>query len=239
MSEIREWTIPGKVYKKDGPATDEPIIFQEELQTNNSTPVNAPLAVSLMTQLIGLIPPEILYPKKFKPISKQLDDWYRRLVQMRKNEKPDELESAEEEFQDILNKIKKLENVTVRLLRNSLAVTADKGTLLKALSQPGCEGLRFYQCVSGNTTVNPDMLSFVFLAVDKDRNDLSHKFNSSIKKDIERIPTTSFSAEYNKTSGPIDFYHLDETNPDLQPYVLLKYALNASDRPDPSKAQLP
>jgi hypothetical protein len=178
MSEIREWTIPGKVYNKTGPATDEPIKFQEDLLTNNSTPVNAPLAVSLMTQLIGLIPPEILYPKNLKPISKQLDEWYRRLVQIRKNEKPDELESAEKEFQDILNKIKKLEDVTVRLLRNSLAITADKGTLMKALSQPGCEGLRFYQCISGYSTVDPEMLSFVILAVDKDSHDLSHKFNN-------------------------------------------------------------
>jgi meiotically up-regulated gene 157 (Mug157) protein len=72
------------------------------------------------------------------------------------------------------------------------------------------------------------MLSLVVVAVDDKDTDLGYQFDASFKADIEKIPTKSFTAEYNLTSGDIPFEDLEDTNAELKPYVLLRYALNAA-----------
>jgi hypothetical protein len=234
-SKIKRWTVSGKIYdKKTGGSTEQTITFEENSPLNASIPVNAPLAVSLMKQLIELIPPDVLYPISGKSISQQLRDLFPPpAAGVGGDEKSDISQSLQMKIAVIANKIQELENLADLLLRNSLAITADKGTLMKALSQPDCEGLRFYQCVSGDSTAEPKKLSLVILAVDRESSDLGYEFEPSIKKDIDKIGTKSFSAEYNKTSGPLDFFHLDDTNLELKPYALLKYALNATNHPNP------
>jgi hypothetical protein len=215
-------------------STDQTIAFKENSSSKTSIPVDAPLAVLLMKQLIELIPHDVLYPTSGKSISQQLRKLFLSTgAKMASDEKSEVSKSLEMQVEEIANKIEALENVTDILLRNSLAITADKDTLMKALDQPGCVGLRFYQCISGDSTADPKNLSLVILAVDRESSDLGYKFQPSIRKEIEKIETKSFSAEYNKTSGPLDFFHLEDENVDLKPYVLLKFALNATDHPNP------
>lgn len=235
MAKINKWTVPGRVYdKKTTGSLEHTVTFEETAPLNAGIPVDAPLAVSLMKQLIELFPNDVLYPIPGRKISDQLRDLIPTTsMKIHIDEKSDFVKSLEMQIAAIANKVQDLEDATDVVLRNSLAITADKGSLMKALSQPGCEGLRFYQCVSGDSGSDPRKLSLVILAVDGESSDLGYDFDPSFRKEIDKIPTRSFTAEYNKTSGPLDFYHLDNSNNDLKPYVLLKYALNATKHPNP------
>jgi hypothetical protein len=66
------------------------------------------------------------------------------------------------------------------LLNRSSAITFDKNILLKTLSQPGCEGVRFYLCKKTlsdgihELTEENDYLSLVTVGVDKEGHDLDY-----------------------------------------------------------------
>lgn len=236
-SKIKKWSTLGKRYDKENDGSKELMItFEENLPLNASIPVDAPLAVSLMRKLIENIPPNLLYPPAK---GEKLSDEIRKLkpptdTKLTGNEKADASKSFEAQLNAIANQVAALEFAADLLIRNSLAITADKGTLMKALSQPDCEGLRFYLCVSEvDSDGKPTKLSLVIIAVDIRDNDLGYEFKPEIRRNIDQIDTRSFTAEYNKTSGPLDFYNLGDQNHDLAPYVLLRYALNATDHPNP------
>src|ERR1700752_2897767 len=48
------------------------------------------------------------------------------------------------ELEEMDNRWKEANDWLIELLRNSFAVTMDKSILLKTLSQPECEGIRYY-----------------------------------------------------------------------------------------------
>jgi hypothetical protein len=222
------WSVSGKLLK-GGRAVNGTINYEEDVQNSASTPVNGPLAVSLIKELVINIPGYILYPEIFDPLSQQVLDAYRAAANVT-GAQPGTA-GIPKQIVDVAEKVKVVEDLLIRLLRNSIGITVDKPTIMKALGQTNCEGLRFYQCISTEPGTVQQVLSLVVVAVDAKGNDLAYTFDPAIKKEIEKIVTSSFSAEYNLTSGPVSFLELDDSNEQLKPYVLLKYALNATDRP--------
>ncbi len=115
------------------------------------------------------------------------------------------------------------------LLVRSSAITIDKNGLLKTLSQPGCEGLRFYLCkkvVTLNDGSKEAFASLVTVGVDAAGKDLHYNFipdtlsGGLLAADLK---STSLVSEYgtpppwgNSVTAPIQADKL----------VLLQYALD-------------
>jgi hypothetical protein len=97
------------------------------------------------------------------------------------------------------------------LLINSLSISIDKNGLLKTLSQPGCEGIRFYLCTKLEKDDDEpdnfsDILSLVTVGIDKDGKDLGYDFNQAsaneIADNIFKVETESLTTEYSYPPPP-------------------------------------
>jgi hypothetical protein len=119
-------------------------------------------------------------------------------------------------------------NSCVALLDNSFGFTIDKSLLLQTLSQPSCEGIRFYLAMRDNTGEGqslPGVLTLVTVGVDSNGKDLNFKYNRDIPfvDDLPDVENLSLTGEYPRTPPAI----ADKSNPDspgLEPYVLYQYA---------------
>lgn len=140
----------------------------------------------------------------------------------------------------------KAENWIAELLDNSFAITMEKSVILKTLSQPECEGIRFYLCMKDPIAVEGEqqpvekkendvkgVLTLVTVGVNKEGHDLHFQYYPE-KHEIEKfrvipdVETSSLCTEYPKTSGRIFPKRLD--SPELVPYVLYKYAIVKENR---------
>lgn len=123
----------------------------------------------------------------------------------------------------------------VAILRKSAAITIDKNIILKTLSQPECEGIRFYLC---RKTVKAsekaldeeqyeDFLSLVTVGVNKAGQDLHYIFSPE-SEELNGKKTQSLTGEYGHPPGGSggSGKSLDESYG--VKYVLLKYALQES-----------
>jgi hypothetical protein len=109
-----------------------------------------------------------------------------------------------------------------RLFEQTPAVTLDKNILLKILSQPKSEGIRFYPCLKKNSD-GTDLLSLVAVAVDAEGKDLLYDYNPDIHRSgIQNIPTTSLVAEYGHPPGVAE----ENDTAGLDPFVLFRYSEN-------------
>ena len=132
-------------------------------------------------------------------------------------------------------------NNCVTLLDNSFGFTIDKSILLQTLSQPGCEGIRFYLAMRDNTGEGqslPGVLTLVTVGVDSDGKDLNFTYNGDIPfvDDLPDIENLSLTGEYPRTPLIIP----DKSNPaspGLEPYVLYQYARLAIQKGNQSLAQ--
>ena len=98
----------------------------------------------------------------------------------------------------------------ISLFQNSRAITMDKNALLKTISQPGCEGVRFYPCTKPNEITEAgepeDIFSFVTVGVDKDGKDLGYVYEKDsadkIVDNIFNVATQSLLSEYTYPPPP-------------------------------------
>ena len=120
-------------------------------------------------------------------------------------------------------------NELVDILKRSCAITIEKNVLLKTLSQPDCEGLRFYICKKSVNSVNKPYLSLVTVGVDKDGKDHLYSYPKSKNGNAlaENIETTSLISEYGHPpgSGELKDKSLNKVYTEKS-YVLLNYALD-------------
>lgn len=87
---------------------------------------------------------------------------------------------------------KEIEDTLKELLEQSMGMTFDKSLILKILSQPKCEGIRFYLCEK--TVDNKPFISLALVGVDEIGNDLHFKnANSTITAEG---PNSSLTGEY-------------------------------------------
>jgi hypothetical protein len=116
-----------------------------------------------------------------------------------------------------------------KLLTRSSAITIDKNILLKTLSQPGCEGIRFYLCKKIVTLSNGSKESFaslVTVGVDAAGKDLHYNFVKDKMSDgllAAHINNTSLVCEY--SAPPPTGNSLKNNNSPEDKLVLLDYAL--------------
>jgi hypothetical protein len=125
-------------------------------------------------------------------------------------------------FSERLKKEVPEEGSWVRELFNKKpAVTFDKNILLKILSQPKSEGIRFYFCMKSDST--GDVLSLVAVGVNEAGKDLLYEYNPDIHKSgISNIPTTSLVAEYGYPPGAA----AENPTSGMDPFVLFQYSEN-------------
>lgn len=143
---------------------------------------------------------------------------------------------TKDDFQDILNKL-------VDMLKRSCAITIDKNVILKTLSQPGCEGIRFYLCKktictdreilsTGNTT-NEDYVSLVTVGVDEFGCDHLYKYSKNQKttRSSNIKQGQSLLSEYGHPPGGRVLTGKNLTAVyDKEHYPLLAYALEITNK---------
>jgi hypothetical protein len=108
------------------------------------------------------------------------------------------------------------ENELKQLLEGSFAITLDKNVLLKTISQPKCEGIRFYLCAKTGEKGEP-LLSLVTVGIDEAGKDLLYEYKEGTA--VADIPTRSLVAEYGYPPGI-----LAANGPSLDPFVLFKFS---------------
>ena len=108
------------------------------------------------------------------------------------------------------------DNELRQLIEGSFAITLDRNVLLKTISQPKCEGIRFYLCVK-KSEKGEDLLSLVTVGVDENGKDLLYEFSEGTP--VQDIPTRSLVAEYGYPPG-----RLQQSGPALDPFVLFKFS---------------
>jgi hypothetical protein len=114
------------------------------------------------------------------------------------------------------------------LLIRSSGITIDKNGLLKTLSQPGCEGIRFYLCrkvVTLEDGSKAAYASLVTVGVDADGKDLHYNFvNGKLDRGLvaANLTNTSLVTEFGAPPPPKNF--TAEVPEDK--FVLLQYALD-------------
>lgn len=115
------------------------------------------------------------------------------------------------------------ENAWIRkTLEKSRAITLDKNMLLKVLSQPESEGLRFYLCLK-NTNAGEEVFSLVVVGVDENGKDLLYEYNRETHQSgIRNVATTSLIAEYGHPPGMTD----ENDTSGIDPFVLFRYSEN-------------
>lgn len=116
----------------------------------------------------------------------------------------------------------------IALLQRSSAITIDKNVLLKTLSQPGCEGVRFYLCkkvlddAEGKQTA---YASLVTVGVDGAGKDLHYEYKHGSLAEglaVADVNTTSLVTEFSAPPPPrTTSAALENINDKL---VLLQYA---------------
>lgn len=120
------------------------------------------------------------------------------------------------------------------LLKRSSAITVDKNIILKTLSQPGCEGLRFYLCMKSEPSKDEketDFLSLVTVGVNEYGRDLHYSYDdkNGIKGMKALKASYSMLSEYN--SPPPPPYNISKAKSFIEDsfdkrYAILKYALD-------------
>lgn len=106
------------------------------------------------------------------------------------------------------------EDVLRQLLEGSFAITFDKSVLLKTISQPKCEGIRFYLCMKKGLK-DENVLSLVTVGVDEKGADLLYEYKEGAKP--EDVQTRSLLAEYGYPPG-----RLTASGASMDPFVLFK-----------------
>jgi len=105
-----------------------------------------------------------------------------------------------------------------KLLRSSFSMGLDKNILLKTLSQPKCEGIRFYLALKKGEDASADgVLTLVTVGVDEKGHDLLYTKEEVAR--IEDIPTRSLVAEYGYPPGITQADALSS----MEPFVLFNY----------------
>ncbi len=113
------------------------------------------------------------------------------------------------------------------LLRYSSAITIDKNVLLKTISQPGCEGIRFYLCKK--VVDDASYLSLVTVGVTFDGQDLHYKYTpDKLQNGLKEaaLPTSSLVSEYGSPPPPSTLAMAEAVS---DKFALLKYALEESE----------
>jgi hypothetical protein len=142
------------------------------------------------------------------------------------------------DFQKLLQKTANLgdgsANELAQLLQKSSAITIDKSMLLKTLSQPGCEGIRFYLCKK-TLDQKDEYASLVTVGVDAKGKDLYYDYNDAVGQFIStngirqaQVENVSLVGEYGsppppRTGGGGGGGGLNGFGDE---FVLLRYALN-------------
>lgn len=104
------------------------------------------------------------------------------------------------DFNGLLDLHKKTKEMHDSIVNMTYGMTLDKDLILKIISQPMCQGLRFYLCAR-NLGNNEMHLSLVTVGVDQDGFDLHYNQGNTITpkvigKGVNEITTQSLTAEY-------------------------------------------
>lgn len=188
-------------------------------------PINAKLAVNLISDFHSYLKGPF-FEKFVNGTEINIDDIQASFLTKDKREA-----FTKNDFQNILNDL-------VDILKRSCAITIDKNVILKTLSQPGCEGIRFYLCkktISSDSqtlrTTDKDYVSLVTVGVDKDGCDHLYEYPDDQKRTVGANQNQSLLSEYGHPPGgaALSGKNLGDIY-DKKHYPLLAYALDITNK---------
>lgn len=250
MSHEVKWIAKGQIYKEQTPVNnppypkdDIPIPESEEDGLHMpggknifGEPVDARLAVFYIRKLWKKV-----LGSNVLTIAEDTKALFDELKSMFEEEEAKSIDkdALNKKLDQVLKTVEEANNWLISLLDNSFGITLDKNTLLKTLSQPGCEGMRFYLALKdkpdkrkqasendGTSVPLPVILTLVSVGVNQKAEDLHFEFYPE-KQDFNNIPhidNSSLCTEYPRTpllvgkKGPYPSAELD-------PYVLYRYSM--------------
>jgi hypothetical protein len=242
---VKHWIAIGKKYKKEGsvavPNEDQDIPIMECARSVSmdkdkqayGQPIDAKWGIHLIKNLFNQLHESNILQYLFA------DEFLKVKEVKQENLAVTEGDGADKQGEGMDKEKEELLQWLIRLLWHSKAITIDKNILLKALSQPLCEGLRFYLCLTpplngkgpqGETIhgLPKGTFSLVTIGVDKKGHDLHYTFDPTIIKsdaDIPEVATTSLVGEYGHPPGSGTSPVTTDTVTADSPYVLWNYAL--------------
>ena len=255
------WIAKGMTYNKmqaGTPGTLEDIAFVDsgkEMSMGNDDeyfgmPIDGRLAVHYIRNLWDTIKADNLLRMTEQSIDKVNSYRKNNHAFLKGNENNKALTELEKVQQELIDQISQAEKWLLDLLNSSFAISMRKNLVLKTLSQPGCEGLRFYLCMKDkpkennntkpgantskvqptpeNTHAAPGkILTLVMVGLDIHGQDLNFKYDEALHRDagangIAKIENPSVCDEYPAVTK--DIYKLKTNAPELKPYVLYKYS---------------
>lgn len=190
-------------------------------------PIDADLAIFFIRKLWHAVDKYSLATIA-KDTKENLEDLFALLPKDFKKDNDDFLEKKMSAINDLALKA---ENWLVTLLGNSFAITISKSMLLKTLSQPCCEGVRFYLCLKDfpkppKDPKVPGILTLATVGVDRENRDLHYKSpreeHDPKSKKILKVDNVSFCSEYALTANRVLPNELKDDH--LKPYVLYQYS---------------
>jgi hypothetical protein len=200
-------TIPEVGYCISMPAYNQQTAYSGPL----GTPIDATLAVGYIRNFI----------KSFRIIRRKSKFVFEEATQDMDDAKlNDHVRLIAEEAKEFYEKSKKFYENVVKL---NVGMTMDKNMALKLLSQPRCEGLRFYLCSKGK-----DNVSLVAVGVDCEGVDLNYKYPPSATENDTANPvvgTQSLVGDYVTPPYQLQFEDFSPQKNDIPDcFVLLKTA---------------
>lgn len=141
------------------------------------------------------------------------------------------------EDEDVREDLEWLKN----LLIHSSAITMDKNIILKTLSQPGCEGVRFYLCRKTIGDEKQPFFSLVTVGVNKKGEDLFYEYSSETLKlglKAAQLEDVSLLSEYSSPPPPETILNETRfTEIDPKKFPILRYALDESENVNTARAK--
>ncbi len=180
-------------------------------------PIDAPTAVDMITNFWKRIKREM--PHTWADFSLNFDTNFENFL------------SSKTEHKDKDARIKEAElalHWLFKFLSCSFAMTFDKSILLKILSQPQCEGVRFYMCSKSNLNQGSgeldQIMSLVLVGVDAKSQDLFYDApdNNWVESQVNSVPTVSLLGEYGHPPGLFQKVMQEKVVEDA--FALFKYA---------------
>ena len=249
LTRKKKWVIPGQAFKPTASSRNKGTEIDADIQIQETDgiimpgkkeifglPVTARLAIFYIRKLW-----EELEKKQLLSIHRDTKSLFNVLRgHLNKQGKDFKREDFLEELEKMDKRWEEANDWLIELLRNSFAITMDKSILLKTLSQPECEGIRYYLAMKRrpenqnkqnddidltDSEGNPVKLTLVTVGVDKVGTDLHYKYDKQYHS-IDTIPdieNESLCTEYPRTPGIAE--KLKVKLPALEPYVLYKYAM--------------
>lgn len=172
-----KWTVYGRSLEWDSSTSNRPTVKPEQPLTitedattlripKTEGPYGEPISTGLAVHLIGNMLDVV---NTYTTVLKNLESFIPKFTEKDLDKfvfSPDIMVATLQSIQELIKK--------------SMAITFDKSQILRLISQPGCEGIRFYQAIRKDKESGKDVMTLVCVGLHANAHDLNYSMDKSI-----------------------------------------------------------